>query len=139
MKEDKNKPIGKLKAAHIVGLPAAPGDSSLITFWEDQLEIAAGGKFTKLPYSSILGMSAKGKTNVHQEKVQSAGRAVAGGMLFGTVGAIAGSAPKTKTSLKYKRILTIEYSEGYLQFEITRKGKAKRLIGKVQSKFHSGN
>ncbi len=132
---ENEKPTGKLKAVHIVGMPAPAGDPCLISFMKDHLQIAAGGKYFQLPYNQITSMKPKGKYNLQQEKKQSAGRVLVGGALLGVVGAIAGTTPKTKNSIRYKVLLTIEHTEGYIQFQISRKGKAKRLIRKVKSQF----
>ncbi len=112
-----------------------------VALYDDHLEIS--GPFAKnkinLDYSKIKDVVYSAEVEEIQKSKSSIGRAVAGGVLFGGVGAVVGAISGTGTKTKKERhfYFIIAYTsaqgeEKFLQFEDTRLYKGSKIAKKLK-------
>jgi len=113
--------------SHTAGLPVPPGTQCLLHLTENGLAISSlSGKFN-ISIDKLMSIATKTDTDIQKSKqyVSSAGGAVAGGMMFGAVGAMIGGRAKEKestvTTIKNYMVVTYkkEDSIDYLLFELS--------------------
>ena len=95
---------------HVSGLPLAENTSCLVRSFPNKLEIKAGDITIDLDKSKITDIQLVSDRDVQKKKVSSIGGAVAGGVVFGPLGAIIGGRAKTKkvTTINYYLIITYQ-------------------------------
>lgn len=95
-KELKEKGITRdAKLKHVSGLPISEDTICTINSYPDKYEFIADGLNFNLPRERITNLCVKKHDDITAQKVSSIGGAVAGGVLFGPLGAIIGGRAKT--------------------------------------------
>ncbi len=94
---------------HVNGLPIAENMLCEVFSYPDRLEFKAGTTEFKLSKDKITDICIKTDTEIQKQLVSSVGGAVAGAMLFGTLGAIIGGRAKTKKVKTSTDYLIITY------------------------------
>ncbi len=103
---------------HVNGLPLAENLPCEIFSYPDRIEFKAGTTNIKLAREKITDMCLKFETEIQNQIVSSAGGAVAGGMMFGPLGAAIGGRAKNKEIKTTTQYLIITYTgeQGELKF-----------------------
>lgn len=103
---------------HVNGLPIVENLLCEIKSYRDRLDFRAGTTNIKLPREKITDMCIKTDTEIQNQAVSSVGGAIAGGVMFGTLGAIIGGRAKTKKVKTITRYLIITYidEQGELKY-----------------------
>ncbi len=115
-KRKKRRPLS-IGGKHINGLPFAEGIFCLIHLQTDGIKITGNNMELTLNDQKILNMCVKTDVEIQKQYTSSIGGAVAGGVLFGPVGAIIGGRTqekKTKTThyyliITYKKDNEVQY------------------------------
>lgn len=94
---------------HVSGLPIPENLSCEIRSYEDRIDFKAGTTNIKLPRKKITDMCIKTDTEIQNQVVSSVGGAIAGGVMFGTLGAIIGGRAKNKKVKTTTQYLVITY------------------------------
>ena len=103
---------------HVNGLPIAEGQLCEVFSYPDRIEFKAGTTNIKLSRERITDMSIVLDTEIQKQVVSSIGGALAGGVMFGTLGTIIGGrakSKKVKTTTKYL-IITYTNKQGGLAY-----------------------
>lgn len=117
------------------------GDMVDVALFDDYLRIMSPAlkQEIKLNYSQITDIFYGLQTEITQVNKSSIGRAVAGGLLFGGVGAVVGAVSGTGTKNKKERhfYFIISYTsstgeEKFIQFEDTRLYKGAKVAAKLK-------
>lgn len=97
-----------VNAEHQAGLPLAEGVKCNITKENDKFRITSGGNEFSLSKEKITDICVKTDFEIQTQYVSSVGGAIAGGMVFGPLGAIVGGRAKKKktTATEYYLIFT---------------------------------
>lgn len=95
---------------HVDGLPIAENLLCEVFSYPDRIEFKAGNTNIKLSRSKITDMCVKTDTDIQNQVVSSVGGAIAGGFMFGTLGAIIGGRAKTKKIKAVTKYLIITYT-----------------------------
>lgn len=95
---------------HVDGLPIAENLLCEVFSYPDRIEFKAGNTNIKLSRSKITDMCVKTDTDIQNQVVSSVGGAIAGGFMFGTLGAIIGGRAKTKKIKTVTKYLIITYT-----------------------------
>lgn len=102
---------------HVNGLPIPENVLCEVFSYPDRINFKSGTTEIKLPKEKITDISIKTDTEIQQQLVSSAGGAIAGAMLFGSLGAIIGGRVKTKKVKTTTNYLIITYkSENELKY-----------------------
>lgn len=102
---------------HVNGLPIPENVLCEVFSYPDRIDFKSGTTEIKLPKEKITDISIKTDTDIQQQLVSSAGGAIAGAMLFGSLGAIIGGRVKTKKVKTTTNYLIITYkSENELKY-----------------------
>lgn len=103
---------------HVNGLPIAENLLCEIKSYQDRLEFKAGTTNIKLPREKITDMCIKTDLDIQKQAVSSIGGAIAGGMMFGPLGAIIGGRAKNKEVKTVTQYLIITYTgeQGELKY-----------------------
>lgn len=130
------------KPLHDLGPIKADMDVVDVALFDDHLELKANLKKHEpitLQYSQITDVFYGQETEVVKKDRSVIGRAVAGGLLFGGVGAVVGgmSGVGKKEKEVTRLLLIISYTskdgeEAFLQFEDTRRYKGPKLAAKLR-------
>lgn len=96
---------------HVNGLPIPENLLCEIRSYGDRLDFKAGTTNIKLPREKITDMCIKTDTEIQDQVVSSVGGAIAGGMMFGALGAIIGGRAKNKKMQTITQYLIITYTE----------------------------
>lgn len=102
---------------HVNGLPIAENILCDVFSYPDRLEFKSGSTEFKLMRNKITDICIKTDTEIQKQMVSSVGGAIAGGIMFGPLGAIIGGRTKTKKSKSTSSYLIITYLNS--QEEIT--------------------
>nr|DAQ34758.1 MAG TPA: hypothetical protein [Caudoviricetes sp.] len=94
---------------HISGLPIVEDTLCEVYSFPDRLDFKAGTTEITLSKDKITDMSIKTDTEIQNQAVSSVGGAVAGGMLFGAIGAVIGGRAKNKKVKTVTKYLIITY------------------------------
>lgn len=109
-------------AQHQAGLPLAQDAVCTIFYDTDRFRITGGGNTFELPYAKLTDISVKTDTEIQKQYVSSVGGAIAGGMVFGPLGAIVGGRAKQKKTTESTYYLIFTYNSNnqicYVSFEI---------------------
>lgn len=103
---------------HVNGLPIAENLLCEIRSYQDRIEFKAGTTNIKLPREKITDMCIKTDQDIQNQAVSSIGGAIAGGMMFGPLGAIIGGRAKNKKVKTVTQYLIITYTgeQGELKY-----------------------
>lgn len=104
--------LEELILVHFEGLPV-PGDTEiLIQIGKDSVVFSSDGMEATLDRGKITDVSKVTETELHERRQSmNLTGAIVGGALFGGVGAIIGSRPKTKTTEITKQFLVFSYKD----------------------------
>lgn len=119
MKNLKNQGLSVYAAFHHVnGLPLAENLLCEVFSYPDRIEFKAGTTNIKLAREKITDMCLKFDTEIQNQAVSSIGGAIAGGVMFGTLGAIIGGRAKNKKVKTTTQYLIITYTgkQGELKY-----------------------
>lgn len=103
---------------HVNGLPIAENLLCEVFSYLDRIEFKSGSTSIKLSRDKISDMCIKTDIDMQNQIVSSVGGAIAGGFMFGTLGAIIGGrakAKKVKTITKYL-IITYTNNQGEISY-----------------------
>lgn len=133
-KEKKFRKI-KYNLTHIWGLPFMQGANCMLTSEHDKITIEAQGTVIALDKSKITYVGCETNIEKYTQAVSSVGGAVAGGILFGGIGAAIGGRVKSENFQSLRSYLVITYvSEDetvkYIIFDYT--GRVQNLIKDFQ-------
>lgn len=108
---------------HVNGLPIAENLLCEIFSFPNRIEFKSGTTNITLMREKITYMCIKTDTEIQQQLVSSIGGTIAGGAMFGTLGAIIGGRAKTKQIKTVTKYLIITYMNNqnqlaYIGFEI---------------------
>ncbi len=122
---------------HLSGLPLPQKTECEIWECDEKIIIRHGASFS-LNYSQIIDIECISSTEVQKHYVDKTSGAVAGGMLFGVLGAIMFGGTKTIVDTETTYFLTITYSSNgeikYLIFDVTSKCQnAKNFIKQIRT------
>ncbi len=101
---------------HVSGLPLAANVKCTIRSYPDSFEFSSGSMKFVLEKSKITDVSIKTDWGIRKQYVSSAGGAVAGGMLFGPLGALIGGRTKNKASIEANGYLIITYISDEIKY-----------------------
>lgn len=103
---------------HVNGLPLAENLLCEVFSYPDRIEFKAGTTNIKLAREKITDMCLKFDTEIQNQAVSSIGGAIAGGVVFGTLGAIIGGRAKNKKVKTTTQYLIITYTgeQGELKY-----------------------
>lgn len=103
---------------HVNGLPIAENLLCEIRSYADRIDFKAGTTNIKLPRQKITDMCIKTDTEIQKQAVSSVGGAIAGGVMFGPLGAIIGGRAKNKKVKTTTQYLIITYTgeQGELKY-----------------------
>lgn len=132
--------IDILCITHEIGLPIPQGMICLLKLFESKIEIEANNTFFSLNIEKIKDVVIKTDIDIQKSYVSSAGGAVAGGLMFGSVGALIGGRVKQKTDKQINYILIITYEKEenikYIGFDVTNQYKeAQKFVSHFLEKF----
>lgn len=120
--EQREKFMTTLNAEHQAGLPLAEGVKCTITKENYKFRITSGGNEFSLGKEKITDICVKTDVEIQSQYVSSVGGAIAGGMVFGPLGAIVGGRAKKKktTATEYYLIFTYRSNDNicYASFRI---------------------
>ena len=102
-------PIYCTDFVHVNGLPIAENLPCTLTIYSDRVEFQSGAITIKLMRSKITDVCVRTDTEVLTQPVSSAGRAIAGAILFGALGAVIGGRVKNKKTKTVSYYLIITY------------------------------
>ena len=106
----KGQPVLTGSFTLISGLEAPAGAKCSLAYWPERFTVTALGRTYELPLERIAAAQAATVRTVHRQYVSSAGGAVAGGMLFGPVGALLGGAARPRTVRESSLLLMVAYT-----------------------------
>lgn len=117
---------------HVVGLPLPEKVPCSVYWCENKIVIDGGGSTFNLNLDKVKDVLTTTSTDIEKAYVSSAGGAMAGGMLFGPLGAIVCGRTKEKKSKTVYTYLVITYIKDdkleYISFDATNNLKAYQLI-----------
>ena len=97
---------------HISGLPIAENSWCNLTLYANALQFSTEkGVNINLACEKIIDVAKKTDVDIQKQYVSNAGKAIAGGMVFGAAGALVGGKPKEITQDNSKYYLVIAYRE----------------------------
>ncbi|WP_312047769.1 hypothetical protein [Anaerotignum sp.] len=107
----------------VSGLPVSKNSVFQTYFYEDRIMIDDGSRTFNLNLEKIEDICMKTDVEIQKAMVSSAGGAVAGGMIFGPIGAIVGGRTKEKEIRDVTTYLIITYGSNeeqkYISFNVT--------------------
>jgi hypothetical protein len=112
-----------IQAKHISGLPVAQEAPTYLYLCEDKIIFERNEMTYNLEFNKIKDITIKTDMEIQKAYVSSAGGAVAGGILFGPLGAIIGGRTKTKTNKTINKYLIFTYNKDnnidFISFDVT--------------------
>lgn len=122
-----------IKGIHEAGLPLANGIECLIGYEEGKFNFKGSGNSFDLSFEKITDICIKTDTEIQKQYISSIGGAIAGGVVFGALGAIVGGRAKEKKSTTVREYLIFTYLKenevNYISFDVTDNWfKAQKLI-----------
>lgn len=129
--------INKFNAIHEAGLPIANGAACVISQNEDSFIFTGAGNTFNLVSNKITDICIKTDTEIQKQYVSSIGGAVAGGVVFGPLGAIVGGRAKKKKMKNTSKYLIFTYLKAeninYISFDVTKNWiKANNIVNKFK-------
>ena len=127
----RNAKTGKTAVKHQAGLPLAQGSPCKIMREEQYFCFEGSGIRYELSKDKVTDIAVKTDVEIQKQYVSSAGGALAGGMLFGPLGAIVAGRTKVKKNCAVTNYLIFTYlaDEGisYISFELTGQAQQKKI------------
>ncbi len=114
---DEQEGISRYSVTHVGGLPAPENCKADVVLSKDALAITCGGNEYVINIEKIRNVDSQLDVNVMQYLESSVARGVIGAMLFGTSGAVIGSAPRTKMKSKIKGYAIITYEDAQGEYK----------------------
>ena len=114
---DKQEGISRYSVIHVGGLPAPENCKAAVALSPTTLTINCGGSEYVLNIEKIRNVDTQLDINEIQYLESSFARGVIGAALFGSSGAIIGSAPRTKTKIKIKGYAIISYEDAQGEYK----------------------
>lgn len=144
--QEEKRRLGRLTSIagyHVTGLPLPENTICTITNYEDRMELKAGTTEIRLQRTKITDVCMKTEEEIQKQVVSSIGGAVAGGLLFGPLGAAIGGRAKTKKLKTTHQYFIISYIGDnkelkYICFEIVDSNNTKDVY-KVIEEFKERN
>lgn len=130
----KEKPKTQMVAKHMDGLPVPQGAECHVVLINGVLHIWRGEQEYKVAWERVTDVLLRTDEEIRRAYVSDAGGAVAGGMLFGALGALIGGSPTeriTKTETKYLIFAYEAVEDGetrFISFEVMNEWKAQRFV-----------
>ncbi len=106
----KGRPVLTGTFTLVSGLDIPAGARCSLAYWPDHLAVTALGRTYELPLARIAAAEAATVRTVRRQYVSSAGGAVAGGMLFGPIGALLGGAARPRSVRDSSVLLLVAYT-----------------------------
>ena len=110
-KKDEQEGISRYSTIHVGGLAAPENCRADVVLSPIALTVNCAGSEYVLKIEKIRSVNSQLDVNEVQYLESSAARGVIGAVLFGTSGAVIGSAPRTKTKIKIKGYAIISYED----------------------------
>jgi hypothetical protein len=121
-----------IQGIHVSGLPIAQDAQTYLYLCEDKIIFERNDTIYNLYWDKIKDVTIKTDAEIQKSYVSSVGGAVAGGVLFGPLGAIIGGRAKTKIDKRISNYLIFTYSKeetiDFISFEVTGISKAKEFV-----------
>lgn len=123
---------------HVDGLPIAENILCEVFSYLDRIEFKSGNTNIKLLRDKITDMCIKTDIDIQNQVVSSVGGAIAGGFMFGTLGAAIGGRAKTKKIKTVTKYLIITYTNNqggisYIGFDTKNNpASAEKLVKEFQ-------
>lgn len=95
----------------VSGLELPPETACTVAYYPDRITISAMNQNFSLRHDRIKDVSTKTVTEIQKQYVSSAGGAVAGGLVFGPLGALIGGRTKTKYDQRDTRFIIFTYAD----------------------------
>ena len=108
--QETGKPVVTARFPLVSGLELPADVPCTLCYYTDRLTVDAAGQLYTLPRERILGAAMSTVKDVQRQYVSSAGGAVAGGILFGPLGAMLGGMVKEKRIRTSTRLLLLTYA-----------------------------
>ncbi|OOM82332.1 hypothetical protein CLPUN_03010 [Clostridium puniceum] len=123
--------LSSIKGKHVVGLSLPEGLNGYVHLFNTKIVFEIAGSIYNLPINKVKDISVKSDNDIQKAYVSSIGGAVAGGVLFGPLGAIIGGRTKEKTSITINYYLIFTYikegSTDYISFQVEGVNQIKAL------------
>lgn len=121
---------------HFNGLPIAEGVLTQCFWCPTKVVFEANGATFNLDFSKITDISIKTDVEIQKQYVSSVGGAVAGGVIFGPLGAMIGGRAKQKQTRQVTQYLIFTYVDNgaikYIAFDCTNTFKAQQFVNEFQ-------
>ncbi|WP_144511608.1 hypothetical protein [Bacillus sp. FJAT-22090] len=121
---------------HTIGLPLPENTLCDVYYGEDKIVISGGGSTFNLSLSKVNDITITTDVEIQKAYVSSAGGAVAGGLVFGPLGALVGGRAKQKKINQVTNFLVITYMKdeepSYISFDTTNNFKAFKIVSLFQ-------
>ena len=112
-----------ISAKHMDGLPVAEGADMYLYLCDDKMIFERNENRYNLEFSKLRDVTIKTDEEIQKAYVSSVGGAIAGQMLFGTLGAIVGGRAKEKTTKTIISYLIFTYDKDgkneFISFDVT--------------------
>lgn len=124
------KEYGQFK--HVIGLPLPENTLCEVYYCEDKIIVESGGSVFNLSHSKVIDLNLTTDIEIQKAYVSSAGGAVAGGLVFGPLGALVGGRTKQKKITQVTNYLILSYekdgSPDYISFDTNNNYKALKML-----------
>lgn len=121
---------------HFNGLPIAEGILTQCFWCVDRIVFEANGASFNLDFAKITDIMIKTDVEIQKQYVSSVGGAVAGGVMFGPLGAMIGGRAKQKQTRQVTQYLIFTYVDNgtikYIAFDCTNAFKAQQFVKEFQ-------
>lgn len=97
---------------HICGLPVIKGAMCQVGINNQEFVFQKEDKLITLPLNRVIDVGVKNKEEIRSYYVSNAGTAIAGGMMFGEIGALLGGQPEKVTETIRSQFFIIIYHDG---------------------------
>ncbi len=125
---------------HVYGLDVPEDAPCTVCICPDRFVFVRNQTSFNLPFEKVTDVSVKSDVELRENYVSSSGGALAGGMLFGPLGAAIGGRAKKKTNVSVTKYLIFSYQKGdtvdYICFLLFRDAFAKKCINAIQNQPH---
>lgn len=132
---------GKFK--HTVGLSIPENTMCSLHLYSQELKVNGNGVSFNLPRNRILDIVVKSEEEIQKQLVSSTGGAIAGGILFGALGAMVGGRAKEKKIKTFKQYLIFTYEKDgkpeYIAFDTTDNVDYIKFVSYFQKYMQKGN
>ena len=95
---------------HVAGLPVSEGAVCGLFLLPNAIAVESNASSFYIGFGQITEITVKTDVEVREAYVSSAGGALAGGIMFGALGAMVGGRTKKKTTRNYTKFLIIGYN-----------------------------